>query len=103
MIAVSAVPQTPGVHIASLEIATDSATSLEFVSLIATAAPSLLTLSPTALNFGSLLVGNSAMLPVQVTNTNATPVIFAAVSSTGDYATAGTCPTIGNALAANSS
>jgi hypothetical protein len=103
-IAVSARPQTPGVHVASLEIASDSATSLEFASLTGTAAPSVLAFSPASLDFGSLLVGTTATLPVQVTNTGANPAVFSAISATGDYTVAaGSCPSSGSSLAANSS
>ncbi len=98
--AVSYVPQTSGLHIAALEIASDAATSLEFVTLFANAAPSTLTFSPAALDFGSLLVGSSATLPIQVTNTGANPITFASIAASSDYAIGGSCPTSGSALAA---
>ena len=101
--AVSFVPQTSGLHIASLEIASDSATSLEFVSLLASAAPAALTFSPTSLNFGSLLVGTSTTLPIQVANNGAGPITFASVTASGDYSMSGSCPPPGTVLAANSS
>ena len=102
-IVVSAMPQSPGVHVASLEIASDAATSLEFVSLIATAASPPLSLSPALLDFGSVLIGRSLTLPIQVTNTTSTPVYFTAISTTGDYAATNTCPASGSSLAANAS
>lgn len=98
---VSSTPQAAGTHIGALEITSDSATSLEFVSLISTAIPAPVTLTPTSLNFGSLVVGTSATLPVQVTNTAATPAVFTSVATTGDYTTSGTCPNSGNSLAPN--
>jgi hypothetical protein len=102
-IAVSAAPQTPGAKIASLEIANDAATSLEFVSLLTTASPSPLTLTPGALNFGPVQVGATATQAVQVTNTGAAPVVFASVLASGDYAAGGTCPAGAGTLVANSS
>ena len=102
-ITVTATPQSAGVHSASLEIASDSATSLEFISLIVSAAPSALSTSPSALNFGTLLIGGSATLPVHVTNTSTTPITFNAITTTGDYVSGGSCPSAGGALAAGAS
>jgi hypothetical protein len=98
-IAVTATPQAAGTRIASLEIATDATTSLEFVSLIATGSPSPLSLSTSNLNFGSVLVGGTASLPLQVTNTGATPIAFTSIAATGDYAATGSCPAPGASLA----
>ncbi len=100
---VSATPQTPGVHLASLEVASDSAVSLEFVSLVSTGAPASLTFSPAALSFGPVLVGSSATLPLQVTNVSSTPVVFSSTRTTSNYFAAGSCPSSGGSLAANSS
>ncbi len=100
-ISVSAVPQVSGIRIASLQITSDAATSLEFVSLIATAAPSTLTLSPTPLDFGAVLLGTSTSQTVQVSNTGGAPVVFGAIAITGDYIAASTCPSVGLSLAAN--
>ena len=100
-VAVSATPQSSGVHLASLQISSDGATSLEFVSLLATAAPPPLTLLPAQLDFGLVLGGKSVTLPIQVSNTSGSPVFFTAISSTGDYAAVNTCPTSGVSLAVN--
>jgi hypothetical protein len=102
-ISVSASPQMAGTRIGALEIASDAATSLEFVSLLTTASASPLTLSPGALDFGSVQVGGTATLPVTVTNTGATPVQFNSIAVTGDYRVGGSCPTGGGVLAGNSS
>ncbi len=91
-ISVSASPQTPGTRLGALEIATDAATSLEFVSLITTASASPLTLSPATLNFGSVQVGGTATLPVTLTNTGSTAVQLNSISATGDYTAGGSCP-----------
>jgi hypothetical protein len=99
-IAVSAAPQTAGLHLASVEIASDAATSLEFASLTQTAAPPILTLSPAALDFGSLLVGTAATQPVQVINTSANAVVLGTIATNGDYTATGSCPAPGNSLAA---
>ena len=96
---VSSTPQTSGTHIASLEIVSDSATSLEFISLLSTATPSPLTLTPTSLSFGSVNVGTTATLPVQVLNTTASTVTFTSVAATGDYTVSGTCPAAAGTLA----
>ena len=100
---VSFAPQVPGLHIASLEIASDAATSLEFVSLLGSASASSLLFSPPSLDFGSVMVGNSSQLPIQVTNSSAIPITFASVTATGDYSVGGSCPPSGTSLAANSS
>jgi hypothetical protein len=101
-VAVSASPQSPGTHLASLEIASDSSTSLEFVSLISSGAPPALAFSPSSLNFGPLLVGSTTTLPLQVTNTSSNAVSFTSVAVTGDYTTAGSCPANGGSLSPNS-
>ena len=102
-IAVSAMPQSQGVHLASLQIASDAATSLEFVSLIANAATPPIIVSPSSLDFGSILNGNSLTLPIQVTNTSGAPATITAIATTGDYAAVSTCPSSGLPLAANAS
>ena len=100
---VSETPQTAGSHEASLEILSDSSTSLEFISVygIATAAP--LTLTPNALDFGSVIVGSTSRLALQVTNSGTAPITFTGVSASGDYSAGGTCPAPGGQLAAGAS
>ncbi len=102
-IMVSSTPQTSGTHAGALEISSDSATSLEFISLLSGATPSPLTLAPSSLDFGSVTVGASAVLQVQVTNTTASPITFISIATSGDYSASGNCPAAGSALAANTS
>jgi hypothetical protein len=93
-----------GVRSGTLNILSDAATSLEFISLIGTTTPSPLTITPTALNFGTVNVGANDTLSATVTNNAATPVMFIGVATTGDYSTSrGTCPANGATLAAGSS
>ena len=100
-VAVSAMPQSQGVHLASLQIASDATTSLEFVSLIANAATTPISMSPNSLDFGSVLNGNALTLPMQVSNTSGAPVIITAIGTTGDYAAVSSCPASGISLASN--
>ena len=102
-IALSATPQSMGVHVASLQIASDATTSVEFISLIATAAPSPLNLSPVQLDFGSILTGKSATQSILVTNVSGTSIVFASITASGDYRAVSSCPASGISLAANAS
>ena len=96
-------PKTTAVLPRALEISSDASTSLEFVSLIGLGTPAVLVLSPTSLDFGTVLLGATSRLPVQVTNTSSTPVTMFSISANGDYSTAGSCPAPGGVLAANTS
>lgn len=105
-----AVQFTPGassgatVRAGAVEIQTDAATSLEFVSVLGISSSAALTLSPTGLDFGTVNVGSSGTLPVRVTNNTSGPVTFTGVSAGGDYSAAvGTCPAVGSALAGGAS
>lgn len=100
LISVAFTPQSAGAKISALEITSDAANALDFISLLGTdATPASLTLSPASLDFGSVLVGSASTLPIQITNTGATAATFNGLSTTGDYAIAGSCPAVGNALA----
>jgi trimeric autotransporter adhesin len=90
-------------RISALEITSDASTALDFISLLGAATPSPLTLSPIALDFGSVQLGATATLPLQITNTSATAATFNGIATTGDYTTTGTCPTPGNTLAPSTS
>ncbi len=90
-------------RISALEIISDSSTALEFISLIGYATPSALTLSPLSLDFGTVQLGTSAALPLQITNTSPTAATFNGITTSGDYTATGTCPTASNTLAANTS
>jgi hypothetical protein len=90
-------------RISALEVSSDASTALDFISLLGTATPPPLTFTPIALNFGSVQVGSSVLLPIQVTNTSLTAAVFNGIAATGDYSATGTCPTAGNTLAATTS
>ena len=97
-------PQKTGTRVGALEILSDSSSSLDFITLVGTATPSILTLSPAALDFGTLLLGNTGTLPLQITNTSSNIVTFNGVSATGDYAASiGSCPSPGATLPVASS
>ena len=102
-LSVESTPQSAGLHTGSLEIATNGATALDFVSLISSGTPPTLTLAPAGLDFGSDLVGSSTQLPVQVTNTGTVAITFQAVTVSGDYAVGGSCPAPGGTLPAGAS
>jgi Beta-propeller repeat./MSP (Major sperm protein) domain. len=102
-VTVTFTPQLPGTRISALEISSDASTALDFISLLGTSTPASLSFSPASLDFGSLLVGSASTLPIEVTNTSATPAVFHGITSTGDYAVTGDCPSPGSALAANTS
>ncbi len=100
-------PQTDGTRSGALEVQTDAAQSLEFVSLIGTGTPASVALAPTTLDFGSLLLGRSSTRTATFTNSGTTPVTLSAVSVTGDYTiasatTAGSSCAAGVVLAARS-
>ena len=102
-ITISSTPQTAGTHIASLEIVSDASISLEFASLLSVGVASSLTLSPTSLNFGQVLVSSSTTLPVIVFNSSAAPIAIETITVSGDYAVGGDCPIGQQILAATSS
>ena len=85
--------------ISALQILSDSSTSLDFVSLLGMAAPSTLGLSPASLDFGNVLVGSSATLPIRVNNGSSLPAIFRSITPTGDYSLSDDCPSPGAQLA----
>jgi trimeric autotransporter adhesin len=90
---------TDTTRISALEITSDASTALDFISLLGTATPSPLTIAPIALDFGSVQLGATSTLPLQITNTSTTPATFNSISTTGDYTATGTCPTAGDSLA----
>src|SRR5206468_5243211 len=85
----------------ALEISSDSSTSLEFISLFGTATPSTLVLSPVSLDFGQVLVGTSATLPIRVTNGSPTAALLYSLTATDDYAVTSDCPVGTSQLAAS--
>jgi hypothetical protein len=97
-LSISFTPQLAGTRVGALQILSDSSSSLDFISLIGAADPSILSLTPASLNFGTVLLGKSALLTQTVTNTGTTPVSFSTITATGEYAVGGTCPTAGGSL-----
>lgn len=93
--------QTITSRVGAVEIASDSSTSLEFLSLAGTASPSTLLFQPGSLNFGVALVGSTLTLPIRITNAGSKPAIFSGITTTGDYASSSNCPPSGTALAPN--
>jgi hypothetical protein len=87
-------------RISALEITSDASTALDFISLLGTATPSPLTISPIALDFGSVQLGATTTLPLKITNTSTTAATFNSITPTGDYTATGDCPT-NNTLAPN--
>ncbi len=102
-VTIASTPQTAGTHVAALSIVSDAAASLDFVSLLAVGVASPLSLSPASLNFGQVLVGSSATLPVTLANTSTAPITIGMISATGDYTAGGDCPATGGTLAATAS
>ena len=85
----------------TLEIQSDFATSLEFLTLVGVSSAAPITLNPTALDFGTVNVASTGQLSVTVTNNTAAPITFLGVTATGDYATTrNPCPPNGSTLAA---
>ena len=100
---VTSIPQTAGSKLSALQISSDSSQSLDFITLVSAGTPSPLVLAPASLQFGAILLGANQVLPVQVTNDNAGPIVFKAVTTTGDFAPSGNCPAPGGTLAAGAS
>ncbi|MBB5338699.1 choice-of-anchor D domain-containing protein [Tunturiibacter gelidoferens] len=96
-------PNSISNRISALEITSDSSTALEFISLFGVANPSPLSFSPFTLNFGSVQVGATATLPVQITNITTAPIAIQTISAIGPYTATGDCPTEGNTLAPSTS
>ncbi|WP_353062608.1 choice-of-anchor D domain-containing protein [Tunturibacter psychrotolerans] len=90
-------------RISAIEIVSDSSTALEFISLLGIATPSPITVTPISLDFGSVQLGSSATLPVQITNISATPAVFFGLSASPNYTVASDCPSTGGSLAPSTS
>jgi hypothetical protein len=95
--------QTISTVLGALEITSDSNTSLDFISLLGTATPSTLVLSPVSLDFGQVLVGTSATLAIQVTNGSPAVATFSGITASGDYTVSNNCPAAGAQLASGAS
>jgi hypothetical protein len=90
---------TPGdqssqqLRIGTLEISSDAADALEFVTLLGSSTPAPLTLIPTALDFGTVTIGNSSQLSVNVTNTSSSPITLGSFTTAAPFPISnGTCP-----------
>lgn len=105
---ISFTPQSAGAHSSAVELQTDAATSLEFVSVLGTGLPASVTLAPTTLDFGSVLLGRTSALSTTFTNTGTTSVTLGALTTSGDYSiasatTASTPCSAGTVLASGAS
>jgi hypothetical protein len=107
MVSVGFTPQTgtgASIRAGAVEISSNAATSLEFASLSGVSSPSTLALSSGTLNFGTVLVGASATLPLGITNNGTAAASLSSYTTSGDYSVgAGTCPQPGGTLAAGAS
>ena len=109
-ISVVYLPQLTGTIAGTLEIESDAAASLEFVTLIGTGSTASVSLSPQSLDFGRVLVGTSSSQLATLTNTGAAAITVNNVTLTGaDFSPASTaaasspCPTAGSTLNAGAS
>jgi len=81
-------------RISAIEISSNATTSLEFISLVGESNPSTLTVAPTSLNFGAVVIGSTTALSVELSNTGSSPATLTSITATGDYSIGtGTCPT----------
>ncbi len=88
----------------TLEISSDAAVALDFLTLVGVADPPSLTLAPATLDFGTVNVGSSDLLLATLANGTAQPVTLLAIGATGDFSAAsGTCPSAGGVLASGTS
>jgi hypothetical protein len=90
-----------GTRIGAVEISSNASTSLEFISVVGVSSSSTLSVAPASLSFGTVLVGASSSLTVQLTNNSSTPASIGSLSTTGDYtASLGSCPSASATLPA---
>jgi hypothetical protein len=100
-----------GMRVSSIEVSSNASTSLEFISVVGASSPSSLTLVPSSLNFGTVLVGTNSTQSVQLTNTGTSAITMGILSATtnlsaaaGDYTVAaGSCLQPGLTLAPTTS
>ncbi len=90
--------------IGALEIPSNAAASLEFVTLLGSAFPAQLQLSPQSLDFPAVPVGQSTEETLSVTNVSDLPLVLPAFTLSGDFsAQTSSCPLNGAVLAAGQS
>ena len=88
----------------AIEISSNANTSLEFVSAAGLSSPSTVSLSSGTLDFGTVLVGNTATLPLTITNNATSSAALNSYTTTADYSVAaGTCPQPTGTLTAGAS
>ena len=100
-----------GLRVSSIEVSSNASTSLEFISVVGVSSPSSLTLAPSSLNFGTVLVGTNSTQSVQLTNTGTSAITMGILSAAtnlsaaaGDYTVAaGSCLQPGLTLAPTTS
>jgi hypothetical protein len=78
--------------LASLQLTSDSATPVADVTLRGEGAEPVVSLSTTALNFGSVPVGQSASLAVALQNTGSAPLALSQATTSGPFALTHNCP-----------
>jgi hypothetical protein len=103
-------PQTAGDTMGTLEIQSDAAASLEFITLAGTGSAASVSLSPQSLDFGRVLVGSTGSQFVTLTNTGEVGVTLNGVvvastdfSLTSSSTSSSPCPAAGGMLNAGAS
>ena len=88
----------------AVAIQSDAVDALEFVSLLGLSTPSPLTLSPSAVKFGEVVLGQSGSATIAVSNSDPLPITFGSLTATNGFTiSSGTCPTDGSTLPAGGS
>ncbi|GAA3764701.1 ESPR-type extended signal peptide-containing protein [Terriglobus aquaticus] len=88
-IQVAFTPQGTGTRSAALEIQSNASNALEYVSLIGTGTSASVSLSPSALDFGRVLLSRTSAAQVATfTNTGSSAVTLGPITVTGDFALA---------------
>ena len=82
---VSFAPQSSAPVVGSLEIRSDAAVSLQMISLFGQGTPGLVSISPTALDFGRVRVGGTSMKPVTFTNNGSVSLTFGAITASSGF------------------
>ncbi len=85
-------PTTTGTRSGTLAIATTASTNPLTVTLTGTGIQSRLTIAPSSLNFGSLVLGASANLSLTLANNGTAPISALTLTPAGDYSVSLPCP-----------
>lgn len=87
-----------------VQLASNGAAALDFISVSGSAGASPLALSPTSVQFGAIGVGVSSTATLTITNPGTSPVTFYGVTASGGFSIASSsCPPNGGTLAAGAS